>query len=321
MRRAMIIGSAGQDGTLLFERLRRDGCELLGIGHTGTVHHPAVGPAFDEAIDILDRVAVAKVTQRFAPDAIFYLAAHHHSAEDLHAVDDADLYLRSHDIHVRGLLNVLEAVESDHADTRVFYAASSHCFGDAPTRMQDEDTPLRPHSPYGITKATGVQLCRMYRASHGVRASAGFLYNHESPLRRSNFLSMKIVRGVVDISRGLRGKLILGDLSARVDWGYAPDYVDAMIRIVGLDGADDFIISTGEPHSVQEFVTIAFSQLDLDWHQYVDVQSLVVVKRLTELVGDNAKLRKATGWSPTVGFEEMIRILVDAELHRTRDQV
>jgi GDPmannose 4,6-dehydratase len=189
-----------------------------------------------------------------------------------------------------------------------------------PTRLQDENTPLRPFSPYGITKTAGVQLCRMYRDSHGVHASVGFLYNHESPLRKSNFLSTRIVRSAVEISRGRRTKLVLGDLSARVDWGYAPDYVEAMIRILQLNSADNFVISTKESHSVEEFVEVAFTHLGIDWRQHVEVQPSVVVKRFIELVGDNAKLRAATGWSPSVSFQGMVRLLVEAELQRVQNR-
>ena len=265
-------------------------------------------------IDILDRAQVDDAVRSYAPDAIFYLAAHHHAAEDAAAPDAAELYLRSHDVHVRGLVNVLEAVKSRAGDARIFYAASSHCFGEPPPGRQDENTPLRPRCAYGITKTAGVQLCRMYRADHAVRASCGFLYNHESPLRRANFLSMKIVRAAVEISRGRRDRLVLGDLSARVDWGYAPDTIEAMIAIVQLDKADDFIIATGDTHSVEEFVSLAFSRLDVDWHRHVEVDPSLINKRRAVLVGDNAKLRARTGWSPSVSFADMVGLLVDAEL-------
>jgi GDPmannose 4,6-dehydratase len=316
MDRAMIIGHSGQDGTLLFERLEREGRQVLGMGRTGIRHNLQPGTGYDRPVDILDRAAVENTVRSFAADAIFYLAAYHHSAEDPAAADSADLYLRSHDIHVRGLLNVLEAAKRHVPRTRIFYAASSHCFGQPAGPLQDETTPLRPYSPYGITKTTGVQLCRMYREDSGVRASVGFLYNHESPLRKPNFLSSRIVRHAVAISRRRGGKLVLGDLSARVDWGYAPDYVDAMIRILQLDSADDFVIATKESHSVEEFVATAFSHLGIDWRRHVEVQPARVVKRVVELVGDNAKLRAATGWSPSISFQGMIRTLVDAELQR-----
>jgi GDPmannose 4,6-dehydratase len=315
----MIIGHSGQDGTLLFERLQRDGCELLGIGRTGISHNVGRENEYYKPVDILDRAAVEHTTRLFSPDAIFYLAAYHHSAEHVYSVDDASLYFRSHDVHVCGLLNVLEAVKRCAPRARIFYAASSHCFGAPPTPIQDENTPLRPFSPYGITKTAGVQICRMYRASHDVHASLGFLYNHESPLRKSNFLSTKIVRHAVEIYCGQRTKLALGDLSARVDWGYAPDYVEAMIRILRLNFADDFVISTKESHSVEEFVEVAFTHLGINWQNHVEVQPSLVIKHSIELVGDNAKLRKITGWSPSVSFQSMVKLLVDVELERVQN--
>jgi GDPmannose 4,6-dehydratase len=320
MDRVMIIGHSGQDGTLLFERLQREGRQVLGVGRTGTRHNLQTGKEYESPVDILDRAAVENAVRSFAADAIFYLAAYHHSADDLAAADSADLYLRSHDIHVRGLLNVLEAARRHAPRTRIFYAASSHCFGEPAAPLQDETTPLRPFSPYGITKTTGVQLCRMYREDNGMRASVGFLYNHESPLRKPNFLSSRIVRCAVEISRGRSGKLVLGDLSARVDWGYAPDYVDAMIRILQLDSADDFVVATKESHSVEEFVDIAFMHFGIDWRLHVEVQPARVVKRVVELVGDNSKLRAATGWSPSVSFQGMVRTLVDTELQRIENE-
>lgn len=313
MDRALIIGSAGQDGRLLSERLEREGCAVVGVERNRVTR---AGDAFGSPVDILDPRSIGDLVGSISPDGIFYLAAYHHSAEDKALPDDVELYLRSHDIHVRGLIHVLEAIRKRAPASRLFYAASSHCFGEPPTAIQDENTPLRPRCAYGITKTAGVGLCRMYRANHRVRASAGFFYNHESPLRARKFLSTKIVCAAVEISRGRRDKLVLGDLAARVDWGFAPDYVDAMIRIVGLDAADDFIIATGQSHSVEEFVAAAFSRVGLDWRQHVEVEPGIIGKPRTTLVGDSTKLRTATGWSPSVTFQQMVELLVDAELQR-----
>jgi GDPmannose 4,6-dehydratase len=316
MARALIIGAGGQDGRLLFDRLVGDGCGVLGVGPKGAVRSagvPDAGP-----FDILDAAAVAAGVAKLEPDAIYYLAGYHHSAEDSLLPDDLELYRRSHDVHVLGLLHVLEAIRIHAPQARLFYAASSHCFGDPPPGMQDETTPLRPRGVYGITKTAGVQLCGRYREFHGVAASVGFLYNHESPLRRRNFLSMKIVGAAVDFSHGRRDKLTLGDTAARVDWGYAPDYVDAMTRIVALPQADDFVVATGELHSVEEFAAIAFGRLGLDWREHVTVDPSVIVKRerSVELVGDSRKLRALTKWAPSVDFRQMVELLVDAEMRR-----
>jgi GDPmannose 4,6-dehydratase len=316
MDRALIIGSAGQDGRLLSERLEREDCAVVGVERSRVVAGRSARLASEAAVDILDPRSVANLIASFSPDAIFYLAAYHHSAEDKPLPDDLELYVRSHDVHVRGLIHVLEAVRKHVPQCRLFYAASSHCFGEPPTPIQDESTPLRPRCAYGITKTAGVGLCRMYRANHRVHASAGFFYNHESALRAQKFLSTKIVRAAVEISRGRRDKLVLGDLAARVDWGFAPDYVDAVIRIVGLETADDFVIATGQSHSVEEFVAAAFSRVRLDWRRYVEVEPAIIGKPRTTLVGDSTKLRTTTGWSPSVTFEQMVELLVDAELRR-----
>jgi GDPmannose 4,6-dehydratase len=316
MDRAIIIGSAGQDGRLLLERLERDGCAVVGVERNRVTSSRGARPAFESPVDILDRHSVDALIGSIAPDAIFYLAAYHHSAEDKLPPDELELYTNSHDVHVVGLLHVLEAVRKRVPGCRLFYAASSHCFGEPPTPIQNESTPLRPRCAYGISKSAGVGLCRMYRTNYCVRASTGFFYNHESALRAPKFLSTKIVRAAVEISRGLRERLVLGDLAARVDWGFAPDYVDAMIRIVRLETADDFIIATGESHSVEEFVSAAFSRVGLDWRRYVEVEPAIIGKPRTALVGDSTKLRRATGWSPSVTFQQMVALLVDAEIQR-----
>jgi GDPmannose 4,6-dehydratase len=317
MDRALIIGEGGQDGRLLFDRLARQGCTLVGIGRNSTSRGSGPVDAHQYPVDILDQRSVVHAIGGFCPDAIFYLAGYHHSAEDRLPADDFDLYVPSHEVHVVGLLHVLEAVRRKAPRARLFYAASSHCFADSPT-IQDESTPLGPRGIYGITKTTGVHLCRRYRKFHDLAASVGFLYNHESPLRSRKFLSMKIVNAAVQIFRRRRDKLVLGDLSARVDWGYAPDYVDAMLRIVDLPVADDFVIATGQFHSVEEFASIAFARLKLDWRQHVEVDPAIIVKRepSTELLGDSSKLRKLTNWSPSVSFKQMVEIMVDAELAR-----
>ncbi len=323
MRHVIIVGSQGQDGRLLYERLSTEGCALLGIDRHGMRGNTPAVDTDDGPVDVLDRASVDRIIRAFVPDAVFYLAAFHHSSEDECPFDDAELYLRSHDVHVRGPSNCLETLRRRAPHARFFYAASSHCFGAPSTTPQDESTPLRPVCPYGISKTAGVQLCRMYRARHGLQASCGFLYNHESPLRPPGFLSAKIIRGAVEIARRQRDRLVLGDLSARVDWGYAPDYVDAMIRIVRLDAADDFVSASGRAHTVGDFVSVAFAHLELDWRQHVETDASLLTKSrpAAALIGNSSKLRHTTGWMPSVSFADMVRLLVDAELRRTADAV
>jgi GDPmannose 4,6-dehydratase len=292
---ALVIGAGGQDGRILAEKLTWEGHRVVGIRRG--------------AVELTDAAAVRAMIGSARPDRIYYLAAYHHSSED-RALQESELFRASFAVHVDGLVNVLEAMRAEAAAARLFYAASSHVFGQAATPVQDETTPMNPDNVYGITKTAGVHCCRFFRNEHGVFAAVGFLYNHESRHRRKDFVSTKIVRAAVEISRGRKGPLVLGDLSARIDWGYAPDYVDAMARILELDRADEFVVATGEPHSVAEFAEIAFAAVGLDWRKHVVEDAGIITKRRLGLVGNPAKLKGATGWAPTVTFGDMVRKLV-----------
>ena len=200
---------------------------------------------------------------------------------------------------------------------RLLYAASSHVFGDALVSPQNERTPLQPRCVYGITKVSGIHACRFYRRTHGVKASVGILYNHESPRRRPDFFSQKIVRAAVAIQRKQQSKLIVGNLAARVDWGYAPDYVNAMIRILELPEPTDFVVATGQLHTVEDFIEIAFRTMGLDWQDHVEESAGLIAKaHAMALTGDASALRSATTWKPSVNFEEMVALLVQSELQR-----
>ncbi|MEO7503478.1 MAG: GDP-mannose 4,6-dehydratase [Gemmatimonadaceae bacterium] len=312
MTRALIIGSEGQDGSILFDRITADGGAVLGLGRDSLRGTATDGLA---PINISSREQMATLLGRWRPDEIYYLPAVHQASEEPVGADDAALFNSSLEVHVTGLVHVLEEIRKQDLDARVFYAASSLVFGDVTMDTQDERTPMRPRCIYGITKATGVNACRFYREMHGLHASAGILYNHESPLRRRSFVSQKIIRSAVAISRGSDEKLVLGDLSARIDWGYAPDYVDAMIRVVRQPSPDDYVIASGEPRSVQEFAEVAFGLLGLDWRSHVVEDSNVLTRRSGTRVGNSAKLRERTGWSPRVTFAPMIAILLEAAQH------
>ena len=301
MRRAIIIGAHGQDGRLLGEQLELADRSLIKIGRGD--------------IDLQDRHRIDALIGDLRPDEIYYLAAHHHSSQDPLAEDDATLFARSIEVNVTGLVHVLQAVRVCSPDTRVFYAASSHIFGQPATAMQSENTPFVPNGVYGITKAAGVQCCRYYRRSHGVFAATGILYNHESALRGAQFVSQKIILAARAIAAGSSERLLLGDLSARIDWGYAPDYVDAMRRILALPRADDFVVASGESHTVQEFVEAAFEAAGLDWRRHVAEDPGQINRQYRGLIGDASKLRAATGWKPSVSFRAMVRILFDADNH------
>ena len=222
---------------------------------------------------------------------------------------------RSFEINTLALNNFLDSIAAISGHTRLFYAASSRVFGDPPTNVQDEDTPLNPVDPYGISKTAGVHLCRYYRAQRKLFCSAGILYNHESPRRAGAFVSQKVVRAAVRISRQSQDKLVVGNLDALVDWGYAPDYVDAMWRILQLPEPDDFVIASGALHSVRELVQSAFEAVGLDWTAHVQVDPDVTRRQYgCALQGNSSKLESRTGWRPSMTFHDMIRTMVRAEL-------
>ena len=299
MSRCVIIGHNGQDGRLLTESLKKSGHHVIGIGRGD--------------LDLLNAEAVQKFLQKERPDSLYYLAAYHHSSEDLVKISDLELFRHSVEINLQGVISFLEGIRLGSPNTHLFYAASSHIFGQPENSPQTENTPFHPQNVYGISKAAGVEACRYYRRTHGIHASCGILYNHESNYRSEKFVSQKIIRSALAISREESDRLILGDLNAEIDWGYAPDFVEAMIRIVALDKADDFIIATGETHTVIEFVEIAFNELGLNWQSYVEVNSALLTKSQSKLVGDSSKLKAATGWQPTLNFKEMVLLLLKTQ--------
>lgn len=300
MSRALVIGAHGQDGILLTSFLTAREWEVDGIGNGD--------------LD-LSRFESVKPALARGYQHIYYLAAYHHSSQDSLVNSDTELYKKSSEVHVSGLINFLEGVRTLSPASRIFYAASSLIFGSPDQEPQNEDTPFAPLCIYGITKATGIHLCRFYRKKHGVFASSGILFNHESPLRQRKFVIPKIIRSAIAISKGSLEKLQLGDLSARIDWGYAPDYVDAMYRILRLDQSEDFVVATGETHSVQEVVEIVFNTLELDWRDHVVESPTILTRQRTALRGDIAKLQKATDWKPTVDFKQMILGLLENARH------
>lgn len=247
------------------------------------------------------------------PAEIYYLAAYHHSSQD-NIGDELELFRHSYAVHVDGLLLCLEIMRHNSPCSRLFYAASSHVFGRAITSPQDEDTPLNPICPYGISKVAGIQLLRYYRQIHGLFASVGILYNHESPLRRPEFLSRKIVKAAMAIKEGRETELLLGNLSAQVDFGYAPEYTQAMRLILGLEFPEDFIIASGKSSTVQDFVAAVFNELGLDWQKYVRESPGLLRKNLDRgiLVGNAGHLFAKTGWRATMSLQEIARALLKA---------
>ena len=310
MKKAIIVGCQGQDGRLLSGYLLKRKYQVIGLDQDSI---EGLGIEEISPVNIKNQDDVSRLIQELKPDEVYYLAAFHHSSQSRQEQSD-DLFRLSFEVHVLGLVNFLEAIRQYSPQTRLFYAASSHIFGDPKQRVQDETTAVNPGCCYGITKAAGVFLCRLYRKEHGIFACVGILYNHESALRQPEFISKKIITGAVNIKNGKQEKLLIGDLGAQIDWGYAPDYVEAMHRIMNCKIPDDFIVATGVKHSVLDFIKTAFGCLNLDWKKYVVQDKSIITKKNFCRMGDARKLRKITGWKPSVDFIEMVKLLVEAEV-------
>ncbi len=310
MKTSLVIGASGQDGTFLSELLARRGDRVIGVSRGKTWSGPGENW---EPVDILQPEQVLLLLQNNQPAECYYLPAFHHSAEDAGLrPGDPTLFERSHAVHVRGLLHFLQAIVQTSPQTRLFYAASSHVFGAPAVQPQHESTPMNPENVYGITKTTGIHCCRHFRREFGVFAAAGILYNHESPLRPVKFLSQKIVRGVLAFQKDPTKKLVLGDLNAVVDWGYAGDYAEAMTRILAHPTPEDFVVATGEPRTVLEFLQTACEIAGVAWRECVATNPALLRKKPVVLVGNNAKLRQLTGWQPKVSFRQMIELMMTA---------
>ncbi len=310
MKRAIVFGSRGQDGTLLTRHLLSKDYVVLGVGRAavdssdGRLHEP---------VDLIDASSVHRLIEEFRPNEVYYLAAFHHAAQAAELVSPSAIWDRSFDVHVRGLVHVLEAIRRNHPPARLFYAGSSLVFGQPAQSPQTEETPLNPQCVYGVTKTAGIHCCRLYRSQHNLFAAAGILYTHESPLRPDGFLSRKVIQAAIRIKRGEQRELVLGDLSAQSDWGYAPDYVDAMWRIAQAGAPDDFVVATGRLHRVQDWVETAFGALDLAWQDHVREDRSLIRRTNQALVGDATKLTRSTGWRPTTSFQDMVLSLLEHE--------
>ncbi|MGY3265905.1 GDP-mannose 4,6-dehydratase [Lysobacter sp. HA35] len=298
--RALIIGHRGQDGRILWQQLAERGFSLVGVSRSGVDLH--------DSTDVSCTASPAEVVSSLRPDQIYYLAAYHHSAEQ--DIDPVGISTLSWEVHVHRFEEVLNAVRYNSPKSRVFYASSSRIFGDGEAEIRTESSPWRPQCIYGVTKAAGTALAGYFRRTHGVHASCGILFNHESSFRARHFLSRRVVEGLLDIRDGLAQTLVLGSLDAQVDWGYAPDYTGAMQLILNAP-PDDFVIATGDLHSVRDFVAIAARRLGITWEPRV-VQRPHLLKRPPQaFCGDAARLRAETGWAPSIDFEAMVIRLVD----------
>jgi GDPmannose 4,6-dehydratase len=287
-----VTGAAGQDGSYLIELLRERGYAVTGLDRGD--------------IDLLDPDAVRAVLREVAPREVYNLASPSFVPRSWEEpVEVARL-------GAVGVTVLLEAVRAVDPAIRLFQASSAEVFGVPAETPQSESTPFRPVSPYGTAKAYGSFLVAAYRSRYGLHASSALLFNHESPRRSTDFLPAKVAHGVAAIAAGRERELVLGDLDAERDWGYAPDFVEAMWLMLQQAEPGDYVIATGEAHSVRELVELAFEHAGLDWREHVRVDESLVGKQNYRLVGDASKARDRLGWKPTLTFGELVRLLVDA---------
>ena len=308
MKSAVVIGSNGQDGHYLSLSLEQAGYKVIRIDQA--LLNPSDFFASREPFDICRSNHTDSLLKSLQPDEIYHLAAFHQSAQDDY-VESLEILEKSVLVNEFSLFNLLSSITKFSPNTRLFYAASSLIFGEPESEIQTENTPINPVTLYGITKASGLYLCRKFRKEQGIYAACGILYNHESPRRAENFLSKKIALGIANALKDKNYILELGNLSAYADWGYAPDYVEAMKLILDQEKPDDYIVATGEKHSVKDFVSIAFQSAGLDWTKHVKETPGIVKRITTPLIGDSSKLRKISGWKPSLTFDQMVKTLVD----------
>jgi GDPmannose 4,6-dehydratase len=316
VKRALITGVGGQDGSLLAALLLDNGYEVAGLVRPGAPAYDNLAAVEDRVelleADLLNQTSLAQALRAAQPTEVYNLVA----PSFVPATWDAPV--QTAEFAAVGATSLLEAIRLVDADIRFYQASSSEIFG-APTETpQSEDTPLAPVTPYGVAKAYAHFSALSYRHRYGLFACSGILYNHESPRRPLQFLPRKVAHGAAAISLGLEQELVLGDLDATRDWGYAGDYVRAMWLMLQQDDPEDFVIASGESHSVRELVEVAFTRVGLDWQDHVRVDPMLQRGRaeLHHLVGNPAKARARLGWEPRVGFTELVHLLVDADVAR-----
>jgi GDPmannose 4,6-dehydratase len=321
MKRALITGITGQDGSYLTELLLAKGYEVHGIVrrsssfNTERIDHLYRDPHEGDVRlrlhygDLNDASSLQSIVSEVKPDEVYNLGAQSHVRVSF------DIPEYTAEVTALGTIRLLEAIRKSGLPCRFYQASSSELYGKVVETPQRETTPFHPRSPYAVAKAYAYYITQNYREAYGMFAVNGILFNHESERRGETFVTRKITRAVGRIKHGLQRELYLGNLDARRDWGHARDYVDAMWRMLQADAPDDYVVGTGETHSVRDFLDLAFARVGLDWHDYVKIDPRYMRPAEVDLLlADPSKARDKLGWRPTVTFPELVALMVDADL-------
>lgn len=321
MKKALITGITGQDGSHLADLLLEKGYEVHGIirrastFNTSRIDHLYTDPhvhgvrLFLHYGDLSDALNLTRLIDRVGPDEIYHLGAQSHVRVSF------DIPENTGDVTGLGTIRILEAIREADVQARFYQASSSEMFGKVQAVPQTETTPFWPRSPYAVAKVYAYWATVNYRESYGMHASNGILFNHEGPRRGETFVTRKITRAVAAIKKGKQKELYLGNLDAKRDWGYAPEYVEGMWRMLQQPEGDDYVLATNETHSVKEFVIEAFAHVGLDWEKHVKYDARYERPAEVELlIGDPAKAKNKLGWEPKTKFKDLVKIMVDADL-------
>jgi len=322
MKRALITGITGQDGSYLADLLLKKGYHVVGVKRrTSLISTDRIDHIFDDHEKILnfdlvygnmnDSGNIHRLLQQFKPDEIYNLAAQSHVRVSFETPEETANAV------ALGTLRILEAVRNLCPEVKFYQASSSEMFGDNPNYPFNEESRLMPASPYACSKVFAHNLVRNYRESYGLHASCGILFNHESPRRGETFVTRKITMAAAKIKMGLQDKLMLGNLQAKRDWGFAGDYVDAMWRMLQQDTPDDYVVATGETHTVEEFLNVVFEAAGLSVSKHVEInERLFRPHEVPLLLGDATKAKKELDWEPEVKFKELAEMMYDEDLRR-----
>ena len=315
-RKAFITGITGQDGSYLAEILLEKGYEVFGMVRRSSSFNTArIDHIFGDIElvfgDLSDGSVLNQLMRTIRPDEVYNLGAQSHVRVSF------DIPEYTADTDAMGTLRLLDAIREEGVQARFYQASSSEMFGKAREIPQTEETPFHPRSPYGVSKVFSYWITRNYREAYGMFAVNGILFNHESPRRGPTFVTRKITRAVGAILRGEQSELRLGNLEAKRDWGYAKEYMEGAWQMLQVDEPDDFVLATGETHSVAEFLAEAFGHADLDWRDYVQIDERYYrPAEVDVLIGDYSKAKEKLGWEPKVRFKELVHMMVDADRER-----